>query len=266
MDERVDYSNADLHDAYLNKVDWMQVILVGTDLRGANLIDASLQWANLQNANLEGATLMYARLKEANLENANLQGAELGKTDLKGAQNLTDSQLASTLGLRGATMPDGNNYNGRFNLPNDAYFNEYQEIIYPPPPEEMAKSFGVSLEEYQQGQAWARENLHKLRDEMWDSQEKLRAYWKRKWKEDEERRYRHVFVTDSHKQSSRSPISPRASHSCTFPTQYYAFMHDFFAKNTHFSRDVLVTCTLHPHNLHAPRIPLSPRRATSKLR
>jgi hypothetical protein len=69
---------------------------VRLDLQEANLLFTNLPEANLVGANLLGANLLGANLQGANLVEANLLGAKI-----------TDEQLANTLSLQGATMPDG---------------------------------------------------------------------------------------------------------------------------------------------------------------
>jgi hypothetical protein len=118
--------NADLGGAKLREANLSEAILEETnllraDLRGANLVGADLQeanlhGANLQEANLRGAGLEAADLSRANLYNANLLRADLLRASLREANlreanlqdaEVADHQLANTLSLQGATMPDG---------------------------------------------------------------------------------------------------------------------------------------------------------------
>lgn len=144
------------------------------------LIDGTLRGANLVHANLQAGYLRYAVLPEVNLHRANLQKTRLGKTDLSGA-NLTDAnlegadldeaglqgarvslaQLAQANRLRSATMPGGERYDGRLNLPGDLKDAEETGCAIANPAE-MAGFYGVAVEEYQAGQQWARENLPAL--------------------------------------------------------------------------------------------------------
>jgi uncharacterized protein YjbI with pentapeptide repeats len=128
---------ANLRRAALNRANLSRAQLGGAELQEANLEGANLQQANLAGAynaglqwysrlltrelldehpdmrvtNLEGANLAGADLRQANLRFVNLQGADLQGADLQGADLLearvTDAQLANTLSLQGATMPDG---------------------------------------------------------------------------------------------------------------------------------------------------------------
>lgn len=145
------------------------------------LLDGSLRGANLINANLQAGYLRRANLRDVNLHRANLQKTRLGGTDLRGARledailleaDLDDTklyraqvlpaQLTQANRLRSASMPEGERYDGRFNLPGDlkdaqatgADLND---------PAAMAGFYGVSAEEYLAGQSWAQENLAALR-------------------------------------------------------------------------------------------------------
>lgn len=86
--------------------------LAGSDLRGANLAVAALNYVDLSNANLAGANLSGAELFETNLTGANLSGTNLAGADLS-STNLTGANLNSAI-LTGTkwgntTCPDGTN-------------------------------------------------------------------------------------------------------------------------------------------------------------
>jgi uncharacterized protein YjbI with pentapeptide repeats len=139
-----------LRYVHLQQADLRQASLHKTDLRMADL-----QGADLSEATLHGARLSGANLQEANLSKAHLQGAILSKANLRGACNLTDWQLAQSGKLRGAMLPDGRRYDGRFNLVGDlgdAYFLH----IDVDEPAAMADFYGVSIGDFLLGQAWAR--------------------------------------------------------------------------------------------------------------
>ena len=92
---KADLSNATLSGANLVAADLSGADLSGADLSGANLFGANLSHANLFGANLRDATLAHATLSGAdlplaNLSNANLfdatlSGADLSRADLSGA-------------------------------------------------------------------------------------------------------------------------------------------------------------------------------------
>lgn len=72
-------------------------MLMGANLRGADLSNANLGWANLEGADLTGADLSDANLGGAKLDGADLTDANLAharirtgvsRGDLKGAKGL----------------------------------------------------------------------------------------------------------------------------------------------------------------------------------
>lgn len=151
--------------------------LVGVNLSGANLEGARLSHANLERAslyrvNLCDATLYQANLHRAKLVGADLRGASLFKANLdqvylqganlEGACNLTDAQLAQAYRLKGAIMPDGSRYDGRLNLRGDVQAAQ-KKGIDTGDPFAMARVYGVTVEEYERGQEWARRHLGRLK-------------------------------------------------------------------------------------------------------
>jgi hypothetical protein len=135
------------------------------------LMDGTLRGANLVNANLQSGYVRYADLRDVNLHRANFRKTRLGHTDLRGA-DLEDAdfqeadmdevklqgaqvlltQLAQANRLRGAMMPEGWRYDGRFRLPGDLKDAAVADIATSDPAA-MASFYGVSLEEYIAGQA-----------------------------------------------------------------------------------------------------------------
>ena len=90
---------------------WREMFPSNPNLRGANLRDADLDFANLCDADLRDADLHFANLREANLRDANLhyanlRGANLRDADLRGA-NLRDADLHYP-NLRGANLRGAN--------------------------------------------------------------------------------------------------------------------------------------------------------------
>ena len=146
-----------LEDGTLRGLPLCHVHMEGADLLKADLsnIDfhqAHLQWTDLSRANLSNAKLTRVNLQGANLSHANLQGADLFKAYLLEARNLTDQQLSTAKRLYGATMPSGEPYDGRYNLPGDLEFARWGRIDIDDPVA-MANFLGVSVETYLQGQA-----------------------------------------------------------------------------------------------------------------
>jgi uncharacterized protein YjbI with pentapeptide repeats len=97
-----DLRKADLTGARLDGAD-----LDRADLQGAMLDDARLQNATLVEASLRGALLRFAQLRDARLDKADLQGAALVDAQLQGAllkeAQLQDAALTSAQ-LQGASL------------------------------------------------------------------------------------------------------------------------------------------------------------------
>lgn len=145
-----------LTDGSLNNVPLCHVHMERADLIGAKFhnVDfhqADLRWADLSMADLSGTDLSRVELQGANLSATNLEVADMYKANLQGAHNLTDEQLAQAKRLFGATMMDGNIYDGRYNLPGDLQFALWGKVD-PRDAEAMAKFLGVPLPIYLQGQ------------------------------------------------------------------------------------------------------------------
>lgn len=121
-----------------------------------HLADGSLKEQDLRGAHLQDANLYQVNVEDADLRNAILYNADLYDANLKGA-NVTNEQLMTCKTLRWAIMPDGNRYDGRFNLYHDFTvmdakgFNRHD-------PQSVAEYYDVPLEEYEAGQRWAQEH------------------------------------------------------------------------------------------------------------
>jgi hypothetical protein len=96
----VDLSSADLREA----------VLVGAELKGANLGWTFLVEANFFSAGLKGASLAEARLTGANFEHASLEGTNLSGANLRGAK-VTSEQLAKAILDENTIMPNGKKNN-----------------------------------------------------------------------------------------------------------------------------------------------------------
>jgi len=138
--------NIALIHAHLEGADLMKA-----DLEGVDFHQAHMEFADLSSANLSGAKLVRATLKGANFSKTNLTGADLFKASLVDAIGLTQAQLRSVKRLIGATLPDGQLYDGRYNLEGDMEFLAWSRID-PNNSAEMAKMLGVPEEDYIQGQ------------------------------------------------------------------------------------------------------------------
>lgn len=145
-----------LTDGSLHGIGLCKANLQGANLANANLCcvglhQADLEWSNLSGAQLQAAKLSLCNLSSSNLKNANLDSTDFFKVNLHGVQNLTDEQLLKASRLCGATMPDGERYDGRFSLFGDlslAKWNNFDTSDF----EAMAEFYGIPVDVYTQGQ------------------------------------------------------------------------------------------------------------------
>ena len=173
------FPGADLTKAELKEAD-----LRNTDLDGTNLTEAKLEYAHLEGAVFIDTNLSRANLSNAHLENAKIlvtikdlhifEGANLNEVDLKGATfsikkeeelvNDESLQLCYANRLNHAIMPDGRPYDGRYRLKGD--INQPDVINNEDDINIMARFYGVTVEEYKEGQKWYRENLASERSQV----------------------------------------------------------------------------------------------------
>jgi uncharacterized protein YjbI with pentapeptide repeats len=83
--DRADLDRADLQGAVLDDARLVRASLTETNLRGALLRAAQLREARLERAELQGAALVDAQLQNATLKDAQLQDAALTSAQLQGA-------------------------------------------------------------------------------------------------------------------------------------------------------------------------------------
>jgi uncharacterized protein YjbI with pentapeptide repeats len=120
-------------------------------LKEASLDETDLAEARLEGTNLEQANLRGANLEAADFAGADLKEANLAKARLGEATGLSEDQLSQAARLATATMPDGNRYNGRFNLAGDLL--DARLAGYDPSdPVSMARYYDISLATYQGAQ------------------------------------------------------------------------------------------------------------------
>lgn len=124
------------------------------------LMDGTLRGKNLRGAHLKDVNLYEADLRDCDLINANLVGADLYGANLEGAK-VEDTQLASSMAMRWAIMPDGTRYDGRFRLYHDFEVMR-RKGFDPTDPQSVAAYYDVPLEVYEAGQAWYKENQARL--------------------------------------------------------------------------------------------------------
>lgn len=163
-----------LSDGSLQSAFLLSCNLDGNSFSGADLKQASFSFGSLRDttwfeADLQGTFLDHANLSNARLSmhaqgphyaEADLNGATLFSANLSGAK-VRHEQLCRVRSLWGATMPDGQLYDGRYNLSEDIEgFLKYARD--PNSPSEWADYYGVSLVRYVEGQKWDQMNLSRL--------------------------------------------------------------------------------------------------------
>ena len=144
-------SDGSLRGSGLCRVQLQGADLVEADLSYVDFHQAGMEFVDLSNANLSGAKLTRAKLINANLSKTDFNRASLYKTNLRGCRNLTKEQLRKTKSLWGAIMPDGDSYDGRYNLPADLELARLRGVILDDH-QAMADFYGVPLETYLSGQ------------------------------------------------------------------------------------------------------------------
>jgi uncharacterized protein YjbI with pentapeptide repeats len=124
------FEGADLWCANLCNANLWRANLANTELTGVNFDDTDLISAQIQNAYLQGASFRRANMLRADLSlskfdnelssaPASFEDTKLDHVNLFKAKYINDFQLAIAHSLHGSIMPDGNNYNGKFNLEGD---------------------------------------------------------------------------------------------------------------------------------------------------
>ncbi len=148
-----------LQKAFLLKADISDGSFDFGDLRKVILDFAILQRTEWTNSNLERAFMTFADLRGAEFKPrdeedlslpAKMNGVSLHFANLLGASISTD-QLKVVNSLWRAIMPDGQRYDGRYNLQGDIdIYTKYSSNT--PTSGELAKFYGVAEEIYLQGQ------------------------------------------------------------------------------------------------------------------
>lgn len=151
--------------------------------------DGSLKKAYLLGANLENAFLRDTDLSKAWMRNVNLQGAYMHNakltdttlvgSNLRGVRELTSAQLREARMLLGATMPNGDRYNGRFNLQEDIKAGRERGFDMNNPTS-AAKFYGVAKKDYLQGQERADEEIFEIDKSIYRPEDWLGEYVGRK--------------------------------------------------------------------------------------
>jgi uncharacterized protein YjbI with pentapeptide repeats len=121
--------NGSLNGIDLRSADLTGAILEGGIAMNANLENATLLGASMSGIKLDGSNLNYANLKDAKLVGASLRGCrfyqanmsstDLSWADLTASELITEDQLKGCNALWGATLPDGEKYDGSYDLKGD---------------------------------------------------------------------------------------------------------------------------------------------------
>lgn len=168
-----------LYDGSLNRASLLSCNLDGNSFSGADIRQARLAFASLRDTNWVEASLQGAWLDHVNLSNAtltmyepeinrhieaDLTGASLYMANLKGAK-IRHEQLCKVKSLWKTVMPDGQIYDGRYNLlPDIERFLKFAKN--PGDPKEWADYYGISIAQYMNGQLWASKNLERLKQSV----------------------------------------------------------------------------------------------------
>ena len=148
-------TNGALQHAHLRKISLQNANLRDSNLQNSTLSEANLRGANLSLANLKFARLRRADLRRADMDKTNLHLADLFEANLYRARHLTTAQLSQARRLQGAIMPNGDCYDGRFNLIGDIAFAKASGVNIDNP-QAMADFYGVPIDEFHHGQKWTR--------------------------------------------------------------------------------------------------------------
>jgi hypothetical protein len=140
------HADGSLHHADLMRANLQGAELWSADLRGASFHHANLAGADLLGADLRRSVLWRANLRGTHLDEADLREANLIWSDLREAR-VTRDQLAMADSLRGAVLPDGSRYDGRFRLKGDIS-QAKMDGIDTDDPGAMAKWYAVPYNEF----------------------------------------------------------------------------------------------------------------------
>jgi hypothetical protein len=177
--QRSNLLSINLEEAFLYEANFKWAQGAEANLRGACLTKADLQGAHLYGSDLREADLRHANLRDAILVTKEDEGSWYPEEKLEDADLLIDQKLALVSKLCGATMPNGERYNGRFNLSGDIEEAKEADIDISDP-EAMADWYGVSVAEYCRGQAGISEGIPKSQERELSTEELIESLLKMK--------------------------------------------------------------------------------------
>ena len=153
--------SCNLNGSSFTGADLQQVSFGFASLRATTWFEADLTGAYLDFADFTGATFAMKADIPGRYAEADLTRASMHNANLTGAV-IRDEQLFKTKSLWRATMPDGQLYDGRYNLPYDIELFQTHNS-QDAPPDVWASFYSVTIDRYIKGQLWAVANLERVR-------------------------------------------------------------------------------------------------------
>lgn len=173
--------NGWVEDGSLNGASLFKANLFGANLYDSVMIGSTLSFAVFERAYLRSVVLTNSIIYFTSFRNAELRGANLTgvrSPDLYKYPHLATLDhltFVNAFSLREATMPDGTIYDGRYRLKGDV--DAFHGIDSSPgisieydtgqseddTDENWASFYGVSIDEYRQGQLWAEKHLERYK-------------------------------------------------------------------------------------------------------
>jgi uncharacterized protein YjbI with pentapeptide repeats len=149
--KRADFNNVKAAEAVFERAELFHAKFTQAILKRVRFRKAVMKCVDFSGALLEGSDFFEADLRQANFKNADMKGARLDSANLESAENLTPLQLMSCHKLRGAIMPDGTVYDGRYNLAGDLR-QATSDKINVARVDELARWYGISVDQFVAGQ------------------------------------------------------------------------------------------------------------------
>jgi uncharacterized protein YjbI with pentapeptide repeats len=138
---------ANFQRANLKKSDFSECFLEEVNFNSATIWNANFTSANIRNGKFENASLWQSNLENSYLQNCSFRNADLKSVNFNKVNKLTVEQFIDMNELRGAIMPDGSLYDGRYELKGDLIKAQERNIDIRDDAR-MAEFYGVSLETY----------------------------------------------------------------------------------------------------------------------
>lgn len=149
---KADFRGAIIKDCKFQEVNLTMATLTGVDFSGNEILGVDFSQTYLMGASFEGVDLTYSKFENADFLLANLKDAIYDEREIIKAGS-----------LHRAIMSDGYVYDGRYNIEFDKVWAQAQSGKKEITSQDMANYFGVTLEAYEKGQEWAKDNLERLK-------------------------------------------------------------------------------------------------------